>query len=235
MKPYRLINALELKQLAQDILMITSEWNEEYAWTPCVSSLSLPEKEFKPQAAYHLTAGQELLAVIETDFQSVFKPCLFADESSCFDAVTEHLFLVLCKRLLATEELTLSPSTKTIDEWLYPGSTCLVLSLAVAQRQCRLIINPQWVYQRLPQATPAKASLVSLDEALAHQSVTLQVMLESLTLPLKQILNLQPGDVIACDHGLDTPLKLMQGQQHIAQAELGKTADHKSIILKRSS
>ncbi|MFI4918190.1 MAG: FliM/FliN family flagellar motor C-terminal domain-containing protein [Legionellales bacterium] len=234
-RPYRLINASELHALTVALEQALQQWNEEYSLFPITVQLSLPAKN---AAWHHATAVQAhngTLALIETNHLTLIKQALFGEQDPCFNPSGQMFFLILLQRLFKTEcSMPSSNVSESPENWFYSGSTCLLLTLSCHTASAVLVLSPDWVYQQLPK-NHATSSLNTIDQALAEQKVTLNVELLPITLRLNQLMSLKAGDVIASDHLLSTPLRLTQEKQVVAHTELGLSAQHKSIILKRFS
>ncbi|USQ13095.1 FliM/FliN family flagellar motor switch protein [Legionella lytica] len=235
MKPYRLINAVELQQLNQQFKHKLDAWNGEYCRTPLGLHLAMTPKNYRVEQAYMLQEHQDELACIEGDYLSVLTQAIFASEQSVFHAASKELFLKLLNKFFHREDSMLLPYQGENPEWFYAGSTSVLLTFACGQNNFTLITNPDWVYQQLP-ASPRKATaLSSLEEALAEQTIHLSLELSSSNLSIKSLASLQVGDVLSTKHPITEPLRILRGTALFAEAELGQSASHKSIILKRKS
>lgn len=234
MKPYRLINASELQALNQHFSQVVADWNEEYALMPLSLQLSPTPKDYKVLKAQRLQEASDDLAMVAGDYLTVLNYALFNCDKPSFHATSQKLGLSLLSALCKSELCTLQQNTGEISDWFYAGSTSLLLSLSCAQSHFTLALNPNWVYQQLPK----KKTLVmldSLDEALAEHTVKLCLELLPSKLSVNHLADIQVGDVLSTTHPLSTPLRLICGNELLAQAELGYSAHHKSIVLKRSS
>jgi flagellar motor switch/type III secretory pathway protein FliN len=256
-RPYRLINKSELQALNEAFNQVLQQWNEEYSLLPLSCCLSLPPKSVDrdpkaivknpsqapttPIKSHHCT-----LAHIEKKYLTVINLALFGQDELCFNPSSHALFLILLQQLFHTECSISDPSDLIItteskvdileaQNYVYSGSTCLLLTLNCGVVSTRLILNPDWVYQQLPKHQTNTTPLNTLEQALDHKTITLNAELLPIRLPLKQLVNLEIGDVLTSDHSLSQPLRLTQKQQLIAQIELASMAEHKSIILKRFS
>jgi len=234
-KPYRLINSLEMAGLNHHFNQVLQEWSEEYAQKSLTMTLSAPPEQYKLPKACPIFAEGELLALIDDDYLNRINNLLFGENHSCFNATSSELLLLLIQRLFKVDHCLLEPGHQPSPHWIYKGSTCLLLHLGSAQVHLSLIINPDWIYQNLTPICLGKNHLDSLDEALTKEVLNLNLESIPLSLPINQLINMQIGDVITTDHPLTTPLRLMQNEQLIAQVDLGQSSPYKSIMIKRSS
>jgi flagellar motor switch/type III secretory pathway protein FliN len=196
--------------------------------------LSLLPKEYPLQNALKLQDADRELALIEDNYLKVINKALFNRDQSCFHAASQKLVLRLLNALCKNEQGMLQSNMDEIPDWFYAGSTSLLLKLSSAQSHFNVILSPNWVYQQLPQQT-VPASLDSLDEAVAQQQVKLNLELLPSKLSVKNLATMQVGDILTTNHPLNTPLNLTRNNELLAHADLGHSAQHKSIILKRSS
>lgn len=234
MKPYRLINASELQALNQHFSQVVADWNEEYALMPLSLQLSLPQKDYKVLKTLRLQEPSDDLAMVSGDYLTVLNYALFNCDKPCFHATSQKLGLSLLGALCQSELCTLQQNIGKVPDWFYAGSTSLLLSLSCTQSHFSLALNPNWVYQQLPQQKTL-ATLDSVDEALAKHTLKLGVELLPSKLSIKNLAGMQVGDILTTNHPLSTPLNLTRNNELLAQAELGHSAHHKSIVLKRSS
>lgn len=236
MKPYRLINSYEMEELNQHFTQVTQHWSDEYTLTPFISDLASPPKDYAVHNGLKILADNQTIAIIEEQYLCVLNQILFGKNEPCFNSVSQELMLILLQKLLKSEQCNISKTTETIPNWFYKGSTCLLLTLSTNNNNnITITLNPEWVYQYLSPNTAVPTNFDSLGDALAEQVLTLSLDLIPLSLPINQLINIQIGDVIVTDHPITTPLRLTQNGQLVAQAELGQSLHHKSIVLKRSS
>lgn len=235
MQPYRLINSFEMAELKQHVNQIIQQWNDKYALTPLVVELAVPPREYMVSDALSIHTNNHLLALIQGHYLTLFNQVLFGEHHCCFNSSGQELMLILLQNLLKVEQCSIIKTTDTSPNWFYRGSTCLLLTLSANKNNITIIIDPNWAYKSLAPNKTLKDNLSSLDEALAEQVLTLNLELIPLKLPIKQLLNIQIGDVIATDHPIATPLRLTQKEQLLSHADLGQSSDHKSIVLKRST
>lgn len=253
MKPYRLVNSTELQQISQHCTAVLDEWNKYYSLNPISLSVSLPAKdglitlshsecsEGSPSigaVSYDrrslTTFGMvgEPLLLMEGCHSTLMNHCLFGEDQPCFNSSSEALLLVLLNQLLSTEHTTLQANIATAQDWIYPGSTCLLLTLTCVSYQINLLLHPDWVYRFLPGIKTTANRLCSLNEVVAAEEVTLELTLIPMNLPLHQLMNMQIGDVLVSDHAIHSPVALAHQKQALAQTELGQFCHYKSIQLK---
>lgn len=235
MKPYRLINSLELQKLTGSIQELLAQWNDQYSLTPLTMELSLPPKDHIPKEQYLIVLDDIPLASINQDHLNILNLTLFGVDKPCFDAASQELMLLFINQLLQTDRCVLSEKSCSINDWFYRGSTSLLLNLHNAAHYFTLTLHPDWVYQNISDSQTLSNNLKSLDDALANHHLSLSLELDSIMLPLQQLAELKIGDVIATEHSIKTPIGLKQQDQVVAHAELGQSSHYKSIILKRFS
>ena len=235
MKPYRIINGSEQRALYQQCSSRIESWNKEYSMSPVSLQIAPPSVENPINKGFIIHSEDAPLAIMEEHYLNLISEALFADIVPCCKLTCYELAEILLSELFNVPRCTLGDSIHSKPRWLYPGTTCLQLRLICQQNSLNLLLNPDWVYQNLPQEQPKKGNLCSLEEAVANNTIALNTELVPISLPIKQIINLQPGDLIATDHPLSTPLSLTLNEAALAQVELGQSSDYKSIIIKRSS
>jgi flagellar motor switch/type III secretory pathway protein FliN len=235
MKPYRLINAIELQQLNQQFKQELDTWNEEYCCTPLDMHLTMTPKNYRVEQASMLQGHNDVLGCLEGDYLNVITHALFGSEQSSFHAASTELLLKLLNKFFQLEESMLQDYEEENPDWFYAGSTSVLLTFTSEQNNFTLIVNPDWVYQQLPALQKKAAPLSSLDEALAEQNIHLALELSSSNLSIKSLAGLQVGDVLSTKHPITKPLRVTRGKELFAEAELGQSASHKSIVLKRKS
>ena len=214
-KPYRLINDHELRQLKQTFDEQLQRWNETYALFPLKCALS--------RSSMHLFTGAN------NNDLSLIKYCLFGELADCFNSVTEIVFIELLNQLFGTQPI--APS----DDWIYPGSPSLTLTLSQANQTKNIYIPPEWVLNTLPVQKTIQNSTADLHHALAAQQLDLHVELNTLPLKLADIMRLQVGDVIQFDHPITQAARLVHQQKTICDVELGAADSYKSIQIARPS
>jgi Type III flagellar switch regulator (C-ring) FliN C-term len=235
MKPFRLINTLELEQLKQGFTPVLNEWNKTYCRIPLTLELALPTKDNHLSSTIIIQDNGIDLARIDSDYLNTFKEALFGTYSACFNAASEALSHRLIAQFFKTQSCHLQPKLTNYLEWFYPGSSAVLLILSCHKAHLSMLLNPDWVLQQLPRKHRATTKLHSLDEALAKEVFDLDLELIPSTLSVKNLASMQVGDVLTTRHPLNTPLRVMQNNQFFSEAELGKSSHYKSIVLKRSS
>jgi hypothetical protein len=232
MNPYRLINSVELGQLYTQFSAPLDYWNQQYCLHPLTLKISIPTEEYINSHTCYVEGNDgQLLACISDDFYRVINYSLFGQEDSCFNSCSEELFILLLKQLFTTDSYLLNSRKQEVN-WLYPGSTCLLVTLHCHSSSILMLLNPTWVHQNLALHKKCERGIISLDEALGEESLTLNLELCSMNLSIKQLVDLQIGDLISTDHKQTSPLQLMHEKKTYATAELGKKDDNKSIIIK---
>lgn len=225
-KSYRLINDTELRVIQQNFDRILEEWNDAYALHSLSCTVTRPTNPPNRCGSDDLLVkGVALL--VQPDWK-MLNHCLFGDCSHYFDAPSKSLFLTLLNQLVGTELLETMP----INDWFYPGSPALVLTI---NQTMAIYLNPQWVLKALPLPELTQQKLAELDDALAAERVTLDVKLNALPLKLADVVRLKIGDVIKTDHPLSVPLSLSLNQKTICCVDIGKDNFHKSIQITRQS
>ena len=232
MKPYRLINPVEVRELNQRFRQIIQEWSEMYCVTPLDLKLEIPPKDYNPGSIQEF---EPELACIAGDYLSVLNTALFSHDALSFSTTSQELVQILFNNLFQIEQSTLQSQRTETPSWFYAGSPCLLLTLRCNEHQFTLILNPDWVYQQLSKNKSSKNELCSLDEALAEHSICLSLELTPSPLSVASVAGIQVGDILSTNHPITAPLQLKRGSELFAHAELGQSQQHKSIILKRSS
>lgn len=235
MKPYRLINSLELEKLSLHVQPILEHWKNNYCLMPLTMELFLPHKNYAPEEQFLITLDNMPLASISQNYTEVLNQVLFGVNKPCFNATSQELILILLNLILKTEHSTLAAASSSTQDWFYRGSTSLILNLHSATDHFTITLHPDWVYQNIPILQTTAKNLKRLDDAVANHNLALSLELTSITLPLHQLVSLKAGDVIATDHPIGAPVHLKQQDQVVAEADLGQSSHYKSIILKRFS
>jgi hypothetical protein len=234
MKPYRLINSFELNQFQERFAHALERWNEQYSFYPLSLHVSLLDKDSKiTQKSFIESGAYHPIARIDEDYHSLLNYVLFGEDEPSFNATSDELILVLLTQLLSSAPCSFNDQINDSSSWIYPGSTCLLVVFSCEQQQVHCFLNPDWVYHLL--AADKRKSLKAvhpLDEALAEESLALNLELNAMKIPFKQLIDLQVGDVLLTDHKINQALPLMQEQRRIASAELGHISEHKSLLLK---
>ncbi|MDI1352532.1 MAG: FliM/FliN family flagellar motor C-terminal domain-containing protein, partial [bacterium] len=209
-----------------------NRWNDEYCIKPLTLSISIPSKSDERNNSLCFHELDYPLALLEPNYLEFIGPALFGEFHMSFNEISTKLFGQLLNQLFQKSDGLIDEQASLENQWLYPGSTCLFLNLHCQQKQMTLILNPDWVYNELPAFKNKENQLSSLNEALSDQTVRFNVDLLPLNLTLKQVLNLQVGDVLVTDHPLNEPLRLILEHQLVTTADLGQLSSQKSIILR---
>ena len=234
MKPYRLINSVELSQIQTRFTQSLAVWNEQYSLYPLSLKVSIPDKDDQSTPNTLISSGsyQPIMRMTEAHY-NLFNHALFGVPDADFNATSDELMLELFTQLLHSASCDFTTQNNEDSDWLYPGSTCLLLTFSCEPLSLRCLLNPEWVYHLLSaDKRKSPQALHTLDEALAEQQLTLSLELDSFNIPFKQLMDLQLGDVLVTDHKLTQPLTLNYGQKQLATTELGQLSDHKSVLLK---
>lgn len=232
MKPYRLINTLELETLTQHFTKVIDLWNSTYSLYPLTLSLSLPPKNYVILDKVMVYSALTPLALVDTQYIKPMNQLLFGEDAPCYSPTSEALFLVLLEQLFKKQPCCLRQSP--LPNWCYPGSTCLILTLKAHTQQITLVLSPDWVYEQLPKSDALKTVLSPIDETLGREKVTFNIELNPINLPVSQLVSLQVGDVIELSHLLTAYVHVTKNKQVIAQGELGLSSNQKSIQLRTS-
>ncbi len=214
-KHYRLINDLELRQLKQTFDEQLQCWNDTYALFPLTCALS--------------RSSMHPFTWMNNKDLPLIQYCLFGELSACFNNVTNTLFIELLNQLFGTQ------LTDPSDDWFYPGSPSLTLTLSQANQTMSIYIPPQWVLDTLPAPKTIQSATTDLHLALATQQLHLHVELSPLPLKLADIMRLQVGDVIQFDHPITQPARLVHQQKTLCDVDLGAADSYKSIQIARPS
>lgn len=232
MKHYHLINAMELKQLSQQLLDNLQLWNFEYSLNPIALELNTVGKKEVLQSSKHIIDDSyQPLALLTDGFVSLLNYSLFNEDEPFFTSVSEELISHLINQLLKTQASRLIESY-SIPNWIYPGTSCLKLTLKCGHYEQSCFLNPNWVHQRLPLNKNSRSKLTSLEEVLKEEFIVLNSDLLPVPIPLNQLLDIQVGDVLLTDHKQNTPIQLKHEAKTFALAELGKNLESKSLVIK---
>lgn len=239
LKPFRLINIRELKELEQSFAKKIQLWNEQYALFALAGSLSAcPTSNEWGMGYVFVTKEEQPIALLVQQDLAVLKQSLFGDTSDCFNSIAEMQLGLVLQQVIGIESLQKKPlngaNNWVREEWFYTGSPTLALSLKVKEQALTVYLHPKWVLQALPRSAGIKPSKIDLEEALSPQLLEWQVELTPMRLQVKNMLSLRVGDVIKTDHLLSTPLLLKHQQQTVCHGEIGKTNHYKSIKITSS-
>lgn len=230
MKTYRLIKASERQKLQSLLMTRLKNWCQCYSVSP-ISLRLLPPSPL-PENPSLVTAAGMAFMLLEDNYLSFFTPLLFKEDNSSFHSVSTLLVKKLIGDLLDIETCSLEHQF-TQPDWSYTGSAALLLELSVERHSLRALISPDWVYAQLSPLQSSKNPLADLEQAVAAFPLQLDLTLRPLKLPLKQLVDLEIGDVISSDHPINTPVLLKHKDRILAEAELGQSNNQKSILLKR--
>ena len=129
-KPYRLINAIELNHLQQLVDENLARWNDEYALNPLSGKL---KKSQLPQIEPCIIVKDNYhhYALMPHDHLSIIKHSIIGHLDDCFNGVAEIVLLTLLTQLLATKSLSFQKNPNIqIQDWFYIGSPSLTLTLS---------------------------------------------------------------------------------------------------------
>lgn len=233
MKPYRLINTFELKQLHQQLTQVIEHWGDDYCMHPLTTEVVKPLKENFEFEVTGIYQNQELLAVTSLDYLSKINQLLFGEDLDDFSPCSQILLDELFQSLYGTIEEPYELRTIQAPLWQYSGSTSLVLKITDADHCLELLLSPEWVYSKLPQKQGLAPPITPINEVVTHEALSLSVDIIIPKLALQDLLGLEPGDILSTDHLLSSPLHLKHGKTDLAEIELGKTLHNKSIQIKR--
>lgn len=231
-KPYRLINPKEVIYFQKKFKQELAEWNQLYAQNPLDIELGFVlnfDRDF-----LLLKQEENPLALVDKNYLSSLKTSVFSDNSACFDAFCEDIFMDLLKQLLILDSLKLASNSTEKNEWIYPGSPALVLTFSNLECGFTLCLHPKWILANLPKVLVKAKAPNTVDKALAKQELELSIQFEPQFLSLNQLTNLQVGDVIKTSHLLDKPLFLQYEKQQIGEAKAGQFEHYKSIQVRKS-
>lgn len=233
-KPYRIMNAIELEQIKKQCSEVIQSWRETYCLYPLDFIMTPPEKGKRPEMMYPIQQNNSPVAFIEKSALSFTNWVLFGEDLPAFNECSKELLFLFIQSLFSNENCLMKEEETVLPDWFYPGSTSLILTLFSHGKTLDLIISPEWVHNKLPQKNNKESlSPGSLDEALDQITIQLSLQLAPMTIPLEQLIHLQKGDLLVTDHSLLNPIQIVHTHQPIAEAELGSSASHKSIILTR--
>jgi hypothetical protein len=233
--PFRLINKTERQALCAQFNEVMHTWSVQHCIHHLNASIILPSKEYHADYAYVITHNNNPLALLEAHCLHFFNEVLFGEHLSVFNSYSQKLIIELISALLKTpHELLMSPTEYPFDDWIYPGTTALMLSLHTHDKSLKLLLHPKWVYEQLPPLDKNTSKIETLNDALAPKTIVLDVELEALSLKLNQCMALKVGDVLVSDHVITAPMYLKHHKTLMCEVELGQSHSYKNIILKRS-
>lgn len=234
-QPFRLLGSQEIALIEKNLAQIINDWNEKAACLSLHLQLNCTKKQSIPVNVVLLSQQNSVIALLEQHCFSSFQNCLFNDDSPCFAPVSLTLFNQFLSELLGLDSTRISRENWQENDWFYPGSPALILTLSTIKEAFNIYLHPQWVLSKLPKTARKLKPLKPLDNALAPQDLMLEVHLQAFQLPLNHLLHLQVGDVIKLDHRLDQPLQLQHQQQTLSQVQAGQHNSFKSVKLVRST
>ena len=134
-KPFRIVNCQELSELQQRFVNNLALWNNQHALFPLTCTLRCdPKPNLLDSGVVFMTEQEQPVAMLVQKELSVIKNCLFSDDSDCFDAISETLFIALLNQLLGTESLQRQPNNPHLDEWFYKGTPSLAITFSLIKR-----------------------------------------------------------------------------------------------------
>ncbi len=233
MMPFRFISTMELRLLEQGMIDQLSNWQNDYLIEPL--KLSLHRLSSPPEEVLSGLANQEgqVLALYDANFIPLMTQALFQENAPSYLDISQKLALGFISSLFKEELLRVKPASNLPKAWQYPGSPGLILRLSSTDLNSQVLLNPSWVYPQLSKTTKNKNNLTLINEALTQDRVQLDIQLLGCQLPLKQLKNLQAGDVLLSDHAIKSPMQLKYQDQTIAEVILGQGNKHKSIKVER--
>jgi hypothetical protein len=234
-KPFRLINSQELKELQHRFDSNLLLWNKEHALFAfnCHLSCTQNTEQLDNEFVTFTEQEQPVALLAQHDFSAI-KHCLFGDVADCFNTTSNILLIELLNQVLELKWLQQKPDSPSLDEWFYPGSPSLRLTLTEGDQAMTLYLHPQWVLDILPRHPLINKSIDGLHDALERQLLHWHVDLHPVVLPLIDMLHLQVGDVIKTDHPISMPFLLKAEQQTLCQVDIGESEHYKSIQITSS-
>lgn len=233
-KPYRLINDHELTQFQRQFTKIMDTWNQCHALfaLSCKVEKTPPSENLSARFLYTSDQNQSIALLKQPDLSAI-SHSLFGEISDCFNTISHKYFMTLLEQLFDVKSLQKQPinGLHDMNEWHYPGATSLTMTLRGGNHLITIYIHPQWVLNHLPPREKIQQPLGDLEKALASESMHWQVELNTITLPLDDLLQLTIGDVIKTDHAITMPLHLKQQQQTLCHVDIGQANSYKSIQL----
>jgi hypothetical protein len=235
-KPFRFINASEMKKFHKKITSLLQAWNEKFTIEDLKCSLSLESvpnsQKFCTQSLLLLSNLHRSFALIEKEYQKTIQHCLFGQNDACFTAVSDYVFLELLNSLFGKTNLVLKPNTSSIKEWIYTGSPTLICTFNNANTKFSVCLHPAWLIEQIP-SVPKKLDLDKLEKAIAEQSVPLGVELKPIYLSLQDIKQIQIGDVVTTHHKIEDLLILTKEQQVLGFLN-NKSAAYPTIQIRKT-
>lgn len=236
LKPFRLVNDLEINAILLDMNNKIEDWNKEHALFPLSVNLSRSMKpHLNTQKLTLLMSDNDPIGILIGSDNHLMNYTLFGDLSDSFNTTSQIVLLNLLKELLGitTRFHPNESQVFTFENWFYKGSPSLCLSLICKTHIINIHLHPQWVMKALPKSVSSQKSLKRLEDVLAHQTINLEAELMSMQLQLADIMQLQIGDIIKTDHQLTKPVLLKHQHQILGYGELGEQQSYKSIQILR--
>lgn len=234
MKPFRLINALELAQIRQRFAITVQNWQEQYACMPLTVCVELPDSQNNFCSDYHFKTEHECVAMIQGNLDTFVQIACLGSTDSNFTSLIHPIVLQLLKTLCNTQDGNLIENHQFMP-WLYYGSTSLLVRLETMDQSIELLLHPSHCKSMLPLTTLSERTLVPRDQAVAMEILKLNAALNSWDIALLELLNLQPGDLLITKHKFNQPLVVQHNHEVITNSQLGNTNNFKSILIKRKS
>lgn len=231
-KPFRLINCVEIKQLNDEFTERLIHWNDQYALLPLSGQITQADGIMFNKGHILYYDAQQPVVLISQEIIPLIKTSLFKDLNSCFDTISctaLRTLLVSLTQLPTIQEQTHKSMTFNPESWFYKGAPTLAYSLKLDTHLAHIILSPEWVLNKLPLLKKNNQPLNDLEEALGPQQIKCNVQLDAIRLKLNDIINLKVGDVIKTDQKCTTSFTLKQIQQSICQVDLGEHQQFKSI------
>lgn len=229
MKTYRLINRSEMKALAPKVDALIQTFTH---YTSSEIQFHWRQNEESPTGA-HWQSWQHhetcLCQIAQIDIQQLTHHLLDTQPTHpLYEQFTLEVLQQALKAFFATDDLNRVASPLN-QSWFHPGSPCLSLNLTIHGMNFLVYFNPQWILNHVPEIDKSCKQLVSAKHALSDEKLELTVHLNPFTIPLAQLSQLHPGDVIALEQTRFQPLHLTQNNRVIASTHLGRDKTHKAI------
>ncbi len=157
------------------------------------------------------------------------------NEGSFLEATCHSIFLDLLRQFLELDSLQLIWNSTHYQDWVYPGSACLHLTMTTTNELVHCYLHPEWVLAHLPQQSHAAKPISHLNASLASKKLSLTIEFTPLRLSLEKLLGLCVGDLIKTDHPITSPLPIQYKQQTVCTGIVGQSLQHKSIQIGSSS
>jgi hypothetical protein len=233
MRPYRFINTFELNQINKRFQQIIEHWNNDFSLHPIHLAVRLPSLYEAENIRWSISNSLfQPLAVSNTKIHELLNYCLFGELNSYFDQLSDELFLSLMSQLLNSDSCFYERLDQVNYDWIYQGSPCLLVQLNCQSHQLALLLNPSWVHKNLLPLSTKQPTTYVLEELLGKKLLTMRAELNPMKIPFNQLVDLQIGDVLLTDHGINQPIRLLQKEKPFASADLGQMLENKSLFIK---